>query len=769
MQLSSKAYSVSMNKPIRNRGYIKVSIGVVNSDAQRNVSADYDRNSFMKYSDLTKPFDGYSVSKIYATSENDFSKLDGSRYFVPQDGQTYFNNGLVTSELLGSIYIAFNGLYGLDIKGLTIDFGDCYPVDFTIENESNKRFYEGNNQRVFVTEDVFDGTSYLLITPRKMVNGQGRLRIYQFSCGVVNVFTNNETINFSMKEYVSPITETLPSMDMSLTVDNQDQYFSPDNPESTLAYFEVGQEMKVSFGYDVLGDGNIEWMPENTAYLKDWSATDTQATFSATDRFERLTGKYYKGLYRPKGITLYDLALDVLTDAGILDEREYYIDPYLKDVVVYNPIPPVTHAEALQIIANAGRCVLFEDRLSRIHIKASFVPDMSASTNDQTEYSDVSNVLNDSKKDGYATSSNGFSLLDGSLSFKDDKNFLNIGYVSNSVWVVPPENSLLNRLSFRLGTENKHLSNGGFWDGITPKINITLEAGFVPYGLLIKFRNVAPEEFIIRTYYQGTLVIENKYRNPELEFYISERFELLDQMEIEFTKGAPNSRIFVDSILIGDVTNYTLSRNNALTSSPTARRQNKVRSIDVYRTIFRKDLSELREVISEEINLNSGSTKYTVYFTNPTTDASVSVLENTSVSAEIVDSSDYFATILFSGISSDNTLIKFVVNGHEYIQNEQLYSKKYNDIGDVKEWTNPLVSSYQHAVDLEQWLSTHLLGDVDYNINWRGDPRTDANDLFYLELKDREQTLIRCYQNEIKFNGTWNGTMKARRAVVSWQ
>ena len=151
MQIASKEYKQSMKSPNRNRGYIKVSIGVVNSDAQRNASADYDRNSFMKYSDLTKPFDGYSVSKIYATSEQDFSKLDGSRYFVPQDGQPYFNNGLVTSELLGSIYIAFNGLYGLDIKGLTIDFGDCYPVDFTIENESNKRFYEGNNQRVFVT------------------------------------------------------------------------------------------------------------------------------------------------------------------------------------------------------------------------------------------------------------------------------------------------------------------------------------------------------------------------------------------------------------------------------------------------------------------------------------------------------------------------------------------------------------------------------------------------------------------------------------------
>lgn len=56
------------------------------------------------------------------------------------------------------------------------------------------------------------------------------------------------------------------------------------------------------------------------------------------------------------------MALEVLESAGITDEREYYIDPYLKKIIVYNPLPVVSHAEALQIIANAGRCALREDR-----------------------------------------------------------------------------------------------------------------------------------------------------------------------------------------------------------------------------------------------------------------------------------------------------------------------------------------------------------------------------------------------------------------------
>lgn len=773
MQVASKAYRDSMNRPFRNRAYIRATIGVINSEAQSLASADYPQNKLTYFANIKTPFTGETVTNPYATSEQDFSRVDGSMYFLTtaNSGQKLYNNGIVTESLLGSIYIGFQGATGLDIKGLTIDFGDCYPVDFTIENEVVKHVYSGNISRHFITDDSFDGTSYLIITPLKMVNGQGRLRIYQFSCGTVNTFTNKETTNYTQKEYVSPITETIPSMDMALTVDNQDQYYSPDNPESTLAYFEVGQEMKVSFGYDVLGDGNIEWMPEVTAYLSQWSATDTEAKFSATDRFSYLTDNYYRGMYRDSGISLYDLAVDVLHDAGITDEKEYFLDPYLKGVVVYNPMPVVTHGEALQIIANAGRCVLYEDRQSRIHMQASFVPDMTVSVNNQTEYSHIENILNDKEKDAYAIASNDFSIVDGSVFFMpENENYLYTGYVSESIWIEPPPEARIRRLSFRLGTRETFESQGGAWDGMPPKLTIMLEAAFVAYGLLIMFRNTAPRDFKITTYYQDVFVDSFDVKDNELMEYVThDRFELFDRMEIEFIKGYPNARITIDSILIGDVTDYILSRNNGLTGAPTATRQNKVRSINVKRNLYQKNIEETLDATTEDIILPFGESEYTVYFTNPVTDLSVEIENAGAIQATVTSSSNYFAKILFSGVTVDNMAVKFTVKGHEYVINEQWVIKKYNENGDVKEWNNPLVSSVQHASDLLEWLSTHYLGDVEYQVNWRGDPRTDANDLFYLELKNREQALIRCYQNELKFNGAWSGTMKARRAVVSWQ
>ena len=461
MQNVSKAYKQSMKGIGRNRGYIKATIGVINSQAQKNVAVD-NQTAVTYFADIKKPFNNYTVDNVYATAEQDFSKVDGTMYFLPPKNSTLeiYNNGIVTESLLGAVKIFFSGITGLDIKGLTIDFGEYYPVDFTIQNDSVTRTYTCNDKSYWVTEDVFNGTSYIIITPTKMINGQGRLRIYQFYCGIVNAFSNKEVKKYSGKQYVSSITDTIPSNDISLTIDNQNQYYSPDNPDSALAYMEVGQEVKIQFGYDVLGNNEIEWLPEETTYLKTWSATDTEAKFTATDRFDYLTGKYYRGLYRENGISLYDLAIDVLNDAGITDEREYSIDPYLKNIKVQNPMPTVKHSEALQIIANAGRCVLFEDRNSKIHMQASFIPDMTAESNGETSYSHVSDVLNREDKDAYAICSSDFSKVDGTVFFmSSDSNYLKTGYISSQIAD----------------------ASGTFTEN--PKITINLEAAFVAYGL----------------------------------------------------------------------------------------------------------------------------------------------------------------------------------------------------------------------------------------------------------------------------------------------
>ena len=119
----------------------------------------------------------------------------------------------------------------------------------------------------------------------------------------------------------------------------------------------------------------------------------------------------------------------------------------------------------------------------------------------------------------------------------------------------------------------------------------------------------------------------------------------------------------------------------------------------------------------------------------------------------------------FSGVSEE-AKVKVKVEGKEYRLETNKYTVKHNDNGDDIEWDNPLISSVDLARDLEEWLSSYYLGRVGYEFEWIGDPRVDANDLFYFELKDGREQMIRAYENNLTFNGAWSGKIKARAVVV---
>ena len=418
MQRASKSYKQAMKKPLRNRAYIKATIGIINSIAQKNIQVSKDGSNDLSYlSNLTDAFNGIVVDKPYATMENDFSKVDNTMFFPPKNkADVRYSNGIISKALCGFIKVDFQGENGLDIKGLTIDFGDCFPTKLTISNDNTVREYT-NDTRYFRTEDVFDNTSFITIKADTMVNVKGRLRIYSFQCGIVNVLTDSQVKSYSFKDNVSSICDSIPSQDMTLTVDNQNLYYNVDNPESAIGYLEQGQEIHVTLGYEIDDYGTIEWIKENVCYLKSWNSTHLEAKFTAVDIFDyKLQDKYYRGMYRENGISLYDLAVDVFTDAHI-EETDYFIDPYLKNEIVYNPMPVVSHREALQIIANAGRCTLSIDRDEKIHIQSSFIPKDSLSVNNKTDFSMIKDLTKDIEKQDYAMCSLDYSAVDDTMYF----------------------------------------------------------------------------------------------------------------------------------------------------------------------------------------------------------------------------------------------------------------------------------------------------------------------------------------------------------------
>jgi len=734
MQPASQKYKELMRREFRDPfSYIRVTIGLINQQAQASAYVP-DKENYTYYSSFKMPLDNYEVKELYATCDQDYTAVDGSMYFLPRErSDVVLNQGLVSKDLLGPIEIRFPIKY--DIKGLTIEFGKAYPVNFTIESDNNTVEITGNEDGHFVTEAIFNGATFLRFTPSTMKNGQSRFRIHMVTMGIGVYFDSRKILSATRREHISPIMEELPTIDFNLTINNKDRAFDVENVDSSVNFLEIGQDITVLYGQE-LDDGSVEWFPGATVQLKEWSADDEQMEFSATDRFDGMDGTYYRGLYRPEGISLHDLAVDVLSDAKV-DSRTYWVDPYLKTVKVSNPMPVVAHKEALQLIANAGRCILYQDRSGSIFLRSSFIPDMGADSEDGTEYSLAGNVLKPGKKAEYASYASDFTRADASQYFiTEQAPYLDTGYVSQAM----------------------SREDGTFLEN--PRITVQLEASFTCFGVQFLFGGNPPEEFIIHTTLFGEPMEDITIREISQETIVSREFKTFDRMEIEFTKALPHNRILLDYIGFGDVTDYHLEYGHELTKTPKGIQQAKVRELQVIRTIYNQ-AGENKELAKETIVVTPAENRYTFYFSNAAYNLTCALTEpQEGQSATIVESSNYFATVEITGVIG---AVEAVLTGREYTTSQAKVSRTLNPTGSLETWENPLVSDMIHAADLADWIGNYMKADREYELQYRGEPRIDANDLAFLENRYIPDMLIQIYDHTLKFNGALSGSIKARR------
>jgi len=118
-----------------------------------------------------------------------------------------------------------------------------------------------------------------------------------------------------------------------------------------------------------------EYVPLGTFWSLDWDSPDDslEATVTARDRMELLRKGTYQTSQVQQNKTLYQLAEDVLQDAG-LNSSEYIIDEALDDIAIpYAWFNPVSHREALRRIAEAGLAAAFQNRDGKIQIESFLI------------------------------------------------------------------------------------------------------------------------------------------------------------------------------------------------------------------------------------------------------------------------------------------------------------------------------------------------------------------------------------------------------------
>lgn len=880
MQRTSKAYRTEQKQHLRNEQYVNVYLGLVSREAQASAVAE---GTFTLYADITSIYGNPTFEAYYATCEENQAKVDGSMFFMPRDTDAFaLYQGLVTEKECDSVIFTFGEYKHLNIKGLTIDFGDYYPTSFEVTNGTATCTYEYENfyPGKWSTEDEFIDSAFIKITPHSMVGGRQKLRILSMMFGIGLVFDNFNLINTSFTSYIAHLSESLPTKTFTWTVDNLNRMYSADNPHSYVAFFQEQQDVIFDYGRK-LDDGTIFRMAGGKMNLSSWSSNDQQAKFTAVGYMDYSTGKYNKGQYYPNGITLYDLAVDVCEDAGF---EKYKIDTYLKKLTTHNPLPVETHKNLLQLIANASLSVLWEDREGNIEIKSSFLPEITnVSCNGETEYSNVADIVDkDAKIFSYGTAEKDFTYSDAHQYFlprNSSAGYLKVGYVSENVsdsegyfpmlttshLFFVHEGGRIDDMNFNGDTVYAKFVSGGYSMPLNehgtrnPEVVVEWEASWTFFDLSIVFNDVAPKIFIVRTYKDN--VEQEMFTIDEditLTTLINHDFYNIDKISFEFVQTNPYQRIHIAKILFGKCTDYILEYQD-MSATPVATRTDYIRNIDVVYSEY-----SYGDTVKSISTVDAGDSLNTVEFSKPHHDYSLSYkelkddeAEYSKVSKVFVDelpsvddaksSSYYFvgsapydlyvietedkikqwvfkASVTESRVNSlpgslnnnvlylvktDTPLIyhaymtdvrkdepetislgyiikgtltitdsgayyvsfttdvnsPVVVSGIEFNVSEKSVTTHQNDIGVDKTATNVLIDTEERAARENSWLAEYYNNDVEYTIQYRGEPMLDPDDFIYTENRFVEENLIRIASTKIDTSTgmSINCTLKGRR------
>lgn len=870
MQITSRAYKTEQKNYLRNEQYIYVYLGVISREAQANAYAE---GGFTIYSDPQSIFGTNNFEAYYATAEQNMARCDASQFFMPRNDDAFaLWQGLVTQDILGSVRFYFGSYKHLNIKGLTIDFGDYYPTDFTISNGQVSYTYRYSNdtEGVWTTEDEFLQTEYIQITPHAMVGGVQRLRIKSILFGLGFVFDNTNLISTSWKASVAHLSDVLPTKSFEFTIDNLSRKFSADNPHSFVAFLEEQQDVVFEYGRK-MDDGTIYRIPGGRLNLTSWSSNDTQAKFTAVGYMDYSTATYNKGKYYPNGISLYELAVDVCEDAGYTD---YIIDTYLKKIITHNPLPVEKHKNLLQLIANSSMSILREDRMGRVELRTSFTPDIvEISSNGHTEYSNLDNLVDiDAAYNEYATAEQDFSYADGHQYFiprDSEASLIDAGYVSNRVSSEDGyfdgaaedylhfiyDNGEVVGITFNDALQT--ISRGNFLgDGVSVSFNesatdnpyliIQWEASWTFFNLTLLFSDVYPEVIVIHTFKDDEeLEVFTVEDDIDFRTLVNHDFYDIDTIMIEFVKTNPYQRIHLGKVIFGNVTDYSIDYRD-MSSTPVAVRTDFIKNVNVvyseysygtevksistvsavvgdntleskkayhdyslaykeltddestYTKVSKAFVDELPNVDTAKTNTryfvptgNSG--EYYMYMVKTTdgvkswelqatvTETIVNALppslaadtlylvqtetnliyhlymlyndgqQDTTISLgydvrgtlNITDSSAFYVTF------TSNVASPVVVSGIEFLISEQTYTKQMNEVGVDKTASNVLIDNLEQAQKEAEWLSEYYSNDVEYTVQYRGEPALDPDDEIYLENKFVERNLIRITDTQI--------------------
>lgn len=732
MQIVSKAYKKHIRDQLRDRGYMMISFGVINQKAQAKSRVGTHDN----YYPLTRERESYrifsqnsdEVLRTYASVEEDFSPVDGSYLFPPRENERANYTGIISENTIT------NGVFRLEVnlgkapfsfKGFTIDFGESYPKRIRLTTDTGKTIEGTLTSGLYKTEEVFTEVRTIMITVLEMVKPQTRARIRSVLIGYGLLYTNANIIDSSLNSYSSPIGAECPQIDFSVTLNNRDGYFDVDNPNSAINFLEIGQELKVLYGYQVGED--IEWINGATLACSGWESDEHIARLKATDKFRKLDMTYEEvDNGTPRQLTVTKIER-VLTSAGLsIDDIE--LDSWFKTSYITNPIPRVKAREALQLIANASRSILSIDRDGKLSLKTRFKPTVSVHEQNITKWGNIQNIY------GKKRATREYAILyDDAVTVDGRQKF----YPRNEADLIKSETGFATVIT-----------------GPNSFIGLELDVERKYYGLHIEFGDALPSSIDILA------VSSDKSReiititNIEKIMTIPLEFKAFRALLIMFD----GKYVTVNNIKLGDETDFTIGKWDML-SSPKAIKQELVKEIVVECYQYNLTNPIPTPLLTSEQDVLAGAIT-----TITTTDYSVGVnipAENTEW-VELVTDSPFAKTLRFKKSGK----VKLNLTTNQIPLTILTVTKALNREGKTITVRNPLIGTIEEATNLAEWLADYYKVKITYEYDTRGFPELDVNDYIFQENDYTDDMQSEVTNTTLTFNGAWKGKIKARRREI---
>lgn len=749
MKSVSNAYKASMKAMLRNRSYVRITFG--NVDTTAATDGEWESNGAASISEFETVDYAYQYGDTYVSLELNRWALDGKSLLVPtgEDVQDGFISSLM-SDAEGNFTTPPVITREFSLKhifpGLTLTFDTRqqeWPLEVTADFYLNGEVVDTQTVSIISVQTTITTTATeidkVTITFDRCLPYR-RPRLENVLYGLNVQFVNKDIVSTQQKHDVDPLSRRLPTETMQFTILDYEHKYDPDNPAGIYAYVDKNSPIEIQFGYE-LPDGSVEWLkPDNYVLNAKPSAQNNQATFNGTGLIGSLTGTFYKSKLGSK--SLYNMAEEVLLDAGLtLTEQganPWEIDEALKDMFTTAALPIDTHMNCLQLIAHAACCRLYTDDDNIIHIRPFGVTVIGIyngvwADNGHVWFSEWDTVdKGNTAENTYATFElNRWTLGGDSQIILPDSNAGQRGYISEAMTG----------------------ADGSFTN--PPVFTKTFDVPHDLPVLAIRFDTVLnefPGAVQVKYYHDDTLLDTQTAAIDSVEVYVSSNLAIeCTKIEVTMIGNLPYRRGRVTKVYYRE-TDFTLDFTSIGENSQKISKIDELKSVSVARYSYTasNDTSTLYEGTTTETELH-------VEFSGLAQDVQISVSGGTLVSSNI------YARAADLVLSSGTKTV--TITGKTLTENSVVVSYPVAQSGEIDKEENPLITNDTMCQALANHVKSYLQMRNTYEANYRGNPEMEVGDIIGLQTLYTDEMDALILVDEITFDGSLSGKMTVKGLI----